>query len=108
MENDPSKYDYASSGINEGLKNIDTDKHDMHEQEKTRFEQDTDFRRYLAIWVMIIVPVWLVIVYAVLILNGTGCIRVDPKVMVSLLVTTTANVLGLAYIVLKGIFSIKK
>lgn len=108
MKNDPKTYSYESADVSLNPSSIDTDKYNMSEQEKKRFSQDTDFRKYLAIWVMIIVPVWLAIVYAVLILNGTDCIHVDTKVMVSLLVTTTANVLGLAYIVLKGIFSIRK
>lgn len=76
----------------------------MLQQRNRRFSQDTRYRKYLANWVMAIVPVWLVSVMAILALCGCGVMKIASGVLIALLATTTANVLGLAYIVLKGIF----
>lgn len=76
----------------------------MRQQKKDRFSQDTRFRKHLANWVMIIVPAWLCMVILVLLLHGCELLVYKTEVVVTLLATTTLNVLGLAYIVLKGIF----
>lgn len=76
----------------------------MRQQRKDRFSQDTRFRKHLANWVMIIVPSWLVTVIVILILCGCRVLEFNSEVLITLLATTTVNVLGLAYIVLKGIF----
>ena len=81
----------------------DVDDLSMRQQRKMRFSQDTRYRRYLANWVMIIVPFWLFSVIVTLILCGCSVIKLDKEVVITLLATTTVNVLGLAYIVLKGI-----
>lgn len=82
----------------------DVDDMTMREQRKNRFSQDTRYRRYLANWVMFIVPTWLVCVVAIVVLCGFSVIRLGNEVIITLLATTTLNVLGLAYIVLKGIY----
>lgn len=82
----------------------DVDDMTMREQRKTRFSQDTRYRKYLANWVMLIVPCWLLAVVAIVFLQGFSIIKLDNEVMITLLATTTLNVLGLAYIVLKGIY----
>lgn len=48
--------------------------------------------------------VWLAAVLCIQTLNG-GYLHLNDAVLVTLLATTTANVLGLAFIVLKGLFS---
>lgn len=82
----------------------DIDDKTLYEQRKARYLQDTKFRRHLAIWVMVIVPSWLFLVIAILICDGFNLIKLQAEVLITLLATTTVNVLGLAYIVLKGIF----
>lgn len=74
------------------------------EQQKTRYSQDTKFRKHLAWWVMGIVPVWLATVLVLLFLQGFSGFTLSDSVLVALLATTTVNVLGLAFIVLRGIF----
>lgn len=86
----------------------DVDDMTMRQQRKERFTQDTRFRKYLAVWVMWIVPCWLVLVIAILFFCGFQKMSLDSKVLIALLATTTVNVLGLAYIVLKGIFPEEK
>lgn len=69
-----------------------------------RYEQNTEQRLFLAKWVVWTSSIWLVSVIAILILVGATVLYLSPSVLNVLLATTTANVLGLAYIVLKGLF----
>ena len=85
-------------------KDFDSDKNDLQEQVKERYKQDTEFRHHLSVWVMWIVPVWMILVLLLVYLTGKGKTELSDTTMVALLSTTTVNVLGLAYIVLKGIF----
>lgn len=82
--------------------NIDT--YDLGKQKKVRYEQNTRFRKHLSRWVMCIVPSWIGIILVMLFFQGFGLISINDKVLITLLATTTANILGLAYIVLKGVF----
>lgn len=84
--------------------NFDSDRNDLKEQIKARYEQDTKFRHHLSVWVMWIVPIWMGFVLLLIASNGFGWTSLSDTALVALLTTTTANVLGLAYIVLKGIF----
>ena len=70
--------------------------------------EDTQFRKHLARWVMWIIPIWLFIVIAILVFCGIGLFSLGPEILIALLATTTINVLGLANIVLKGIFPNRK
>ena len=81
----------------------DRDKHNKEVQRK-RYEQDTQERKLLSHWVMVVVTAWLGIVIVALIINGIGIIKISDTVACVLLGTTTLNILGLAYIVLKGLF----
>lgn len=93
---------YQDSCISDST--IDMDDLSMKQQIQKRYEQDTRFRKHLAHWVMYIVPVWLGCVLFIITFNNPFCFNLDSKVLITLLATTTVNVLGLAYIVLKGIF----
>ena len=84
---------------------LDVDQSSLNEQVRKRYTQDTRFRKHLARWVMWIVPVWLALVLVIVFFCGFKLTELDSSVLITLLATTTVNVLGLAYIVLKGIFS---
>lgn len=78
-------------------------------QERLRYQQNTQHRDYLVNWVVITNSIWLIIVIIIVIAHGAKGPSVDlfnlsDKVIITLLGTTTVNVLGLAYIVLKGLF----
>lgn len=81
---------------------LNPDALDMGDQEAYRFRQDTEHRRWLVVWMMWVVGIWL---GAVLII--TTFANVDIKVLCTLLATTTINVLGLSKIILNGLFSKK-
>lgn len=72
-----------------------------------RYHQDTEQRLFLAKWVVWVSSVWLGVVLIILIMCGFQWLTLDVVVLNVLLATTTANVLGLAYIVLKGLFGHK-
>lgn len=69
-------------------------------QQAFRYAQYTAHRKRLITWIMWIIPVWLV---AVLLITAFGS-DVSETVKVTLLATTTINVIGLALVVLKGMF----
>ncbi|MDE7496097.1 MAG: hypothetical protein K2M67_04535 [Muribaculaceae bacterium] len=69
-----------------------------------RYHQDTEQRLFLANWVVWVSSIWLGTVLIILVMCGFKWIVLDAVVLNVLLATTTANVLGLAYIVLKGLF----
>lgn len=86
----------------------DIDDKNLSEQIRERYSQDTQFRKHLDRCVMWIIPIWLFIVIAILVFCGIGLFSLGPEILIALLATTTINVLGLANIVLKGIFPNRK
>ena len=82
----------------------DIDTSSLKEQEKIRYPQDTGFRRHLTGWVMPIIPIWLYMVFQLLCKCADGQWHPSDAVLSTLPATTTANILGLADIVLKGMF----
>lgn len=79
-----------------------------HAQE--RYKQNTEHRRFLVNWVVFTNSSWLIAVIVIIIAHGAICedgknlFHLPEGVMITLLATTTANVLGLALIVLRGLF----
>jgi hypothetical protein len=67
-----------------------------------RFRSDTLDRKWLAVWATTVVTLWLIAV--ILILINKHKFDLSDTVLVTLLGTTTLNILGLSYIVLKGHF----
>lgn len=73
-------------------------------EQTDRFRQDTAQRLFLAKWVVWVSSIWLGAVLAMLSMCGLKLMELGDTVLGVLLATTTVNVLGLAYIVLKGLF----
>lgn len=92
--------------------NIDTESKEA--QEKERYRQDTKHRDYLVRWVVYTNSAWLMAILVIVIAHGavnedgSDLFHLSDTVMVTLLATTTANVLGLALIVLRGLFNSPK
>ena len=71
-----------------------------------RYKQDTKWRSRLAWWVVIVTSIWMSTILAILLIEGGySTFDLEKEVLITLLATTTANVLGLPLIVLRGIFS---
>lgn len=89
------------NGINS---DIDVDIFSINKQKAIRFEQDTRHRNWLVIWMMVVVSVWLIVVLLITMFNIPWCLYVSEKAIITLLATTTINVLGLSKIILHGLF----
>jgi len=94
--------------------NNDIDDNDLSTQDKLirtlqnkRYESDTQDRKWLAEWATTAVSIWLLFVLLILIANH-GNIHLSDTVLSMLLGTTTLNVLGLSFIVLRGHFNSAK
>ena len=94
--------------VRQNVSQGDFDTMSMEDQERERYGQDTRFRKYLSRCVMCMLPIWLFLVILIVYLCSFGLCELTDVQMSTLLATTTANVLGLAYIVLKGMFGVKK
>ena len=68
-----------------------------------RYSSDTSDRQWLAAWTATTVSVWLIAVIGILICNSSR-FHLSDTVLTVLLGTTTLNVLGLSFIVLRGHF----
>jgi hypothetical protein len=91
------------------LDDIDIDSDDLSIQRiikklgALRYLSDTSDRKWLAIWTATMVTIWLFAVLIILIFNEKY-FSLNTTVLVTLLGTTTLNVLGLSFIVLRGHF----
>ncbi len=68
-----------------------------------RYKEDTQHRRTLSTWAGVVVSMWLLCVVLILIGN-TRNYRLSDSVLITLLGTTTLNVLALMLVVLNDIF----
>lgn len=96
----------ADEPLKPGLNNVDNES--LATQERERYKQDTRQRKFLAQWVVLTNSAWLGLVLLIVFFQGFGLMALDTTVMNVLLATTTVNVLGLAYIVLEGLFGKSK
>lgn len=99
-----TNFRWLDKSVKTASSNKDIDKDDIKAQKRARYRQDTHFRRWLSIWVMVIVPCWLLLVMILMYFTGFGLTSFSDTSIVALLSTTTVNVLGLAFIVLRGMF----
>lgn len=77
----------------------------LKELEQQRYASDTVDRKWLAIWTAVVVSLWLSLVIFILIVNERFSLCLSDSVLITLLGTTTINVLGLSFIVLRGHFN---
>lgn len=97
-----SYVEHEQPGDDDGSLNVDNDS--ILEQKRLRYKQNTHYRSIFSWWVIIIVSVWILATIAISFLEGFGVMSLPVAAFGTLLATTTANILGLAYIVLKGMF----
>ena len=93
--------------IDASIPEDDYDEHGIGWQQTKRYAQDTRLRVSLTKWLQWLIPIWLFCVIAIVSVSMfLG--HLDSSVLIALLTTTTVNILGLPYIVLKGLFEPKK
>lgn len=86
---------------------VDVDANTLKEQIKIRYVHDTKHRKILVIWMIATVSIWLVFTGTIVALEFRKG-QLSDNVLIALLTTTTANVLGLAVIVLRGLFNVRE
>lgn len=98
----------ALAGKSDGKEDIDSEtlseQIDLKRAQTDRYKSDTKDRKWLAEWSTTVVSLWLFFVLLILITNHEH-LHLSDSVLNILLGTTTLNVLGLMYIVLKGHFN---
>ena len=98
----PSKIESNNKDID-----IDSDELDIQKELKRleikKFGSDITDRKWLAIWSAFVVSIWLILVVVILFLNKCF-LDLSDAVLMTLLGTTTLNILGLSFIVLRGRF----
>lgn len=105
-----NEFQLSQSVVPPEVSTNDNDGHSLKEQKQLyndRFKKDTTWRCRLSWWVIFADSLWLLAILIILCWNNTS-FHLNDNVLIMLLGTTTANVLGLAFIVLKGLFDIKK
>lgn len=87
---------------------IDIDTLSLDKQTAIRFKQDIRHRHWLVLWMMVVVSAWLALVLVIVMFNLKWCLYIHDNVLITLLATTTINVLGLSKIILHGLFKSNK
>lgn len=80
------------------------DESNLEKQKTRRYKKDTILRKSLAVWVKWTVSLWLLGVFVIILVNSFRKLNLSDGVLIALLTTTTINILGLAAIVLRGLF----
>lgn len=83
----------------------DPDASSMMRQKQERYMQDTSHRHSLIGWMMVVVSIWLILVICIVALNVKCQLFISDTVLNTLLATTTVNILGLPFIILKDLFN---
>ena len=102
------KAESVSLLVSDKKKNVNYDTSDYSAQRTRRFSEDTDHRSGLIFWVKLVVSLWLFCAIIVVAFNNLFHFKLNDSVLIALLTTTTLNILGLAYIVLQGLFDVKE
>jgi hypothetical protein len=71
---------------------------------KQRFQFNTKLRSYLSRWASLVVSFWLLLVFIILAFNNTRFCLSD-SVLITLLTTTTVNVIGIVAIAMTDLFN---
>lgn len=88
---------------NPSKKSIVEEPNNFEQLQNERYSSDTIDRKWLARWQATVVTTWLLAVFGILICNH-ATLHLSDTVLSVLLGTTTLNVLGLSFIVLRGHF----
>jgi len=114
-----SKKDATNSGSSKLINEFDAEK-EFTNNKKTNFEEerkklenqtlsdDNQGRKEVKQWAMVLTSTWMLFVLLILISTGNGNLVLSDTVLVTLLTTTTANVLGIILIVTKYFFKSKE
>ena len=94
---------FTDADITEALKDNKDINEDIKKSQIKRFNGETSLRENLSIAFTLIICFWLLSVILILVGN-TGHYRLDDSVLIALMVTSSANVIGMMQIILKNLF----
>lgn len=77
---------------------------ERYREETAVIKQERELQKRVARWVMWVVSVWLFFIAVLLVCVGNSHLNYSDGVLIALLATTTANIIGLAYFMAKGLF----
>jgi hypothetical protein len=107
----PGGFNEQEKESSQGLIKAEKEAESLEQQSKRlkneRYSQDTGNRGMLVAWAATIVTLWLIAVFTLLFQNKKT-VFLNDAVLITLLGTTTVNVLGLMYIVLRDLFNSPK
>lgn len=83
---------------------INPDDKTLQQQIKQRFQQDTKQRNGLVIWLAIFISIWFAAILTFIYVDAGCKWQYHVSVINTLLVTTSFDILGLAYIVFADLF----
>ncbi|MCD6010459.1 MAG: hypothetical protein K0Q79_321 [Flavipsychrobacter sp.] len=109
--NFPGNRGTSDGETSDGKEDIDSEtlqeQIDLKKAQTERYKSNTKDRVWLAEWAASVVSIWLALVFIILISNSSK-LHLSDTVLNVLLGTTTLNVLGLIFIVLRGHFGNKE
>ena len=73
------------------------------ELKNRRYKDNSELRRGLAIMFTLTINGWLFVVFLILLINSQT-LKLSDSVLIALLTTSSANVLGMMYVILKNLF----
>ncbi len=71
-------------------------------------QQELDLKKGICAWVELVVSVYLIFIAFILLLLVFNVGKLESSVVIALLTTTTINILGLPYMIIKSLFPEKK
>lgn len=73
-----------------------------------KLENDNEARKRFGDWIFTIVVIWLFFVLLILVSVGNGTFKFDNSVLITMLTTTSVNIIGLLLVVARYLFNEKK
>lgn len=77
----------------------------LQELEISEKEIRQGLTRSFGIWSIVAVSMWLIFIVLIILLVGFGYLNYSNSVLITLLTTTTVNVVALSLVIIKGLFS---
>lgn len=94
---------FSDEDLTEAVKDNNDINDDIKKSQIKRFNGETSLRENLSIAFTLIICFWLLSVILILVGN-TGNYKLDNSVLIALMVTSSANVIGMMQIILKNLF----
>ena len=94
---------FRDADIDEAVSDVTSWNKDIEKATVKRYEQNTELRRSLAIMFTLTINGWLFAVFLILLTNNRS-LKLSDSVLITLLTTTTIQVLGMMVIILWDLF----